>query len=87
MKVVFKITVHVAAQPLNVPDVDTSTKIGEAVDVQVPFSGGDGAVTFAPAADAVLPPGLSLSASGELTGVPTQTGDFSFNAEATDSKG
>jgi CSLREA domain-containing protein len=46
-------------------------------------SGGSGSYTFVTPA-ATLPPGLSLSLSGLLAGVPTATGTFSFDVIVTD---
>jgi CSLREA domain-containing protein len=46
-------------------------------------SGGTGSYTFAMLATA-LPPGLGLSSSGILSGVPTATGKFSFDVTVTD---
>ncbi|WP_425627055.1 putative Ig domain-containing protein [Agrobacterium tumefaciens] len=49
-------------------------------------SGGSAPHSFAVSAG-TLPGGLSLSSNGELTGIPTQTGNFSFTVTATDSDG
>ncbi len=38
-------------------------------------------------ASGVLPPGLALSLAGELAGVPTDPGEFTFVAQASDSDG
>lgn len=48
--------------------------------------GGTAAYSFAVTAGA-LPPGLSLSAGGRLSGTPTQPGSFSFTVTATDANG
>jgi hypothetical protein len=37
------------------------------------------------ASSSTLPPGLSLSSSGTISGVPTQAGDFTFTIEVSDS--
>ena len=37
--------------------------------------------------DGALPPGFTLSSSGELTGTPTTSGSFTFTVRATDSDG
>ncbi len=49
-------------------------------------SGGVAPYTWALSAG-VLPPGLSLSSSGTLSGIPTTPGPFSFGAMATDGAG
>jgi uncharacterized repeat protein (TIGR03803 family) len=49
-------------------------------------SGGTGGLTFS-AAPASLPPGLTLSSMGVLTGIPTTAGVYSFLVTATDATG
>jgi hypothetical protein len=49
-------------------------------------SGGVGATTFS-LASGTLPTGLSLSASGTLSGTPTKTGTFPITVKATDANG
>jgi sugar lactone lactonase YvrE len=46
--------------------------------------GGTGAISWS-VAGGDLPPGLVLTADGQLAGVPTQAGSFTFTARATDS--
>ena len=48
-------------------------------------TGGTGALTFS--AKGALPPGLTLSSSGIISGTPTTTGSFSFVVTASDSVG
>jgi uncharacterized repeat protein (TIGR03803 family) len=48
-------------------------------------SGGTGTSVFS--ATGMLPPGLTLSTNGLLSGTPTAVGDFSFSATATDATG
>ena len=48
-------------------------------------NGGTSPHTFAVTGGA-LPPGLTLTLAGRLTGTPSQSGAFSFTVEATDSK-
>lgn len=48
--------------------------------------GGAGGYTFAQL-DGTLPTGLTLETDGQLHGTPTETGDFTFTVEATDSAG
>jgi hypothetical protein len=53
------------------------------INVIYSASGGSGAYTFS--AGGTLPPGVSFSSNGTLSGVPTQTGTFTINVTATDS--
>ncbi|WP_214228989.1 putative Ig domain-containing protein, partial [Pedobacter sp. B4-66] len=50
-------------------------------------TGGTPAFTYALASGSTLPAGLSLSATGVISGTPTAIGDFTFSIIATDSKG
>ena len=52
----------------------------------IPVSGGVGPFTFALTA-AALPPGLSLSSGGALTGTPSAEGDYAFTVSVTDGMG
>ncbi len=54
------------------------------VGVQFAATGGTSPYTFALAAGSSLPPGLTLSA-GDLTGIPTALGNYSFGISVTDS--
>lgn len=56
--------------------------IGASYQQQVTVSGGTGAYQFS-LIDGALPPGLSLSSSGLLSGTPTTTGDYPFTISAT----
>src|SRR5262249_36281615 len=47
--------------------------------------GGTGAVTFT--STGILPPGLSLSSTGVLSGTPSGTGSYHFTASAADTLG
>ncbi len=57
--------------------------IGIAYSQSVTASGGTGPYTYAISAGA-LPPGITLSAGGALSGAPTLTGSYSFTVRATD---
>jgi hypothetical protein len=50
-------------------------------------AGGTGTLTYSVESGYSLPPGLSISAAGTITGTPTQTGTFNFNLEVTDVAG
>ena len=52
-----------------------------------PATGGTPGFTYTLASGSVLPPGLSLSTGGLLSGTATTTGDYTFSVTATDSRG
>ena len=56
-------------------------KVGESYRQELFADGTDGAMTFSAAS---LPPGMSLSSSGELSGVPTGPGKVKFTVHVTD---
>jgi hypothetical protein len=58
--------------------------IGVAYSYQLLFSGGVPPRTWSPGTGS-LPPGLSLSSTGIISGTPTQLGTFSFTVQLTDS--
>jgi hypothetical protein len=60
--------------------------IGAAYSQTITASGGTAAYSYAISAGA-LPPDLSLSTGGALTGTPTSVGTFSFTVTATDANG
>lgn len=57
---------------------------GTSYSATISASGGTAAYTFRVVTGS-LPPGLTLSGSGLLSGVPTQAGIFAFTVQATDS--
>jgi hypothetical protein len=59
--------------------------LGAAYTAQLAASGGGGARSWS--AQGSLPPGLSLSASGILSGTPTAPGTFTFTIHVTDAQG
>ncbi len=59
--------------------------VGQAYTVNLAASGGLGTVTWSYSGS--LPPGLSVSSAGLLSGVPTATGSYTFSIVATDSAG
>src|SRR5579863_3118587 len=52
--------------------------------VQFAATGGTSPYTFSLAAGSTLPPGLALSATGDLTGTPGALGNYSFGISVTD---
>jgi hypothetical protein len=57
--------------------------LGVAYNETITATGGTAPYTF-DVVSGSLPPGLSLSNAGDLTGVPTTTGSFTFTVRATD---
>ncbi len=57
--------------------------IGQPYAQQLVATGCSGSCSWAPAVDTVLPPGLTLSATGLLSGTPTAGGAYSFNVTIT----
>jgi uncharacterized protein (TIGR03437 family) len=62
-----------------------SFNVGQAVNFAATGTGGSGPYTFI--AVAGLPPGLTLSSAGVLSGTPTQDGTFNVLLRATDAAG
>jgi len=57
------------------------------VQIQTAFGpGGGGAVTFSVISGA-LPPGITLSSTGQICGTPTAAGSYTFTIQATDGNG
>lgn len=70
------------ASPLNIPDL----YVGEHVSVSASASGGVGQLSWSH--DGALPPGLSLSSSGVLSGSPSSAGNYdAITMTATDETG
>lgn len=61
-------------------------EVGVAYDQQLVGTGGTGALGLE-LASGTLPDGLALSASGRITGTPTDAGSFTFRARVTDATG
>ncbi len=59
---------------------------GVAFNALLGATGGTAPYSFSVLAGS-LPPGLSLSSNGSITGTPTTVGTFTFSVQATDSKG
>ncbi|WP_313918764.1 Ig domain-containing protein [Tahibacter sp.] len=70
---------------VNPPTLPNGT-VGQLYSANVSASGGLSPYTFAVSVGA-LPPGLSLSASGVISGTPTASGLYNFTVTATDANG
>jgi hypothetical protein len=80
----YSVTVNAAAIPITVnPATLPNTTVGVAYSQTATATGGTGSYTFS--RTGTLPTGLSLSATGALTGTPTAAGTFNFSIVATDS--
>ena len=68
----------------NVPPPGT---VGGPYSDQLSATGGAAPITFSLANGSTLPPGLTLSAAGLITGTPTTAGTTNFTVKATDQNG
>ncbi len=71
----------VTIEPYSLPDGE----VGEAYSQALTATGGSAPYTFGPLGD--LPPGLSLSANGVLSGAPTLDGNYNFRVVVEDANG
>jgi len=78
-------TVTTTINPTTLPAGEFGTAYSQTLTASS-ANGGVGPYTFSVSAGA-LPPGLSLSAAGVLSGTPTASGSFNFTAMATSSNG
>jgi hypothetical protein len=72
----------ISVAPASLP----ATFVGKSYNRTISASGGDGSYNFTVTTGG-LPPGLTLSPAGSLTGAATQGGTFNFTVTATDSSG
>jgi hypothetical protein len=80
-------TVGVAAQPLCITTTGLPPgDVGVPYDLQLTAVGGTAPYTWS-VASGTLPPGLTLSPTGKLSGTPTESGTFNFTIKVTDSIG
>ncbi|MBU0866150.1 MAG: putative Ig domain-containing protein [Alphaproteobacteria bacterium] len=81
----FTITINASASPITVtPGSLPTLTAGAAFSQALTASGGLAPYSYA-LQSGVLPPGLSLTNGGILSGTPTQRGAYSFSVRATDS--
>ncbi len=78
-------TVAVTVNPATLPNGAFGTAYSQTLSA-TSANGGVGPYTFSVTAGA-LPPGLTLSSAGVLSGTPTAAGSFNFTAQATSSNG
>jgi hypothetical protein len=64
----------------------TSASISQPYSQTIPTTGGTGALTFTQTGG-TLPPGLTLSSAGVVSGTPTTLNTYSFTVKATDTLG
>jgi hypothetical protein len=69
------------------PNTPPQGVVGAPYTDQLSATGGTGTIIFTLAAGTTLPPGLSLSNTGLITGTPTTVGTFPFTVTATDQTG
>ncbi len=81
----YSLTINCPVITLAPPTVPTGTT-GSAYSQAISATGGNGTSKFTLTSGA-LPAGMTLSASGALTGTPTVNGTFSFSITATDTFG
>jgi hypothetical protein len=81
----FQLTVYtpVVVSPINPPNATR----GVSYTAQLSASGGAGGPYSWAISDSSMPPGLTLTPSGQVTGTPTTAGIFNFAVEATGNAG
>ena len=79
---VFVLCPTIAISPATLP----AGTVGRAYSQTLTATGGTAPFTFS-VSSGVLPPGLTLSSAGVISGTPTAAGAFSFTVEALDSNG
>lgn len=81
------ITIDPPCVPLNLQCVSTAPgKVGQSYSASFTTSGGTGPYVFS-LVTGPLPPGLTLSTGGVLSGIPTAAGSFPITVQVTDGSG
>ena len=81
-------TITVTISPAQLIISTTSCPAGQVgVSYSCTLQAAGGVAPYTWTSSGTLPPGLTLSSAGVLSGTPTQFGTFSFNVTVTDSAG
>ncbi|MHB1176684.1 MAG: putative Ig domain-containing protein [Sulfuriferula sp.] len=72
-----------AVPGINATSFSASATLSMPFNYTVSAPGGNGPFTFVPV-NGTLPPGLTLAASGQISGVPSALGSYAFDYEVTD---
>ncbi|WP_173420467.1 putative Ig domain-containing protein [Ensifer adhaerens] len=84
--VTFNVTINPSASPLTVTPSNVATPaIGTSYNQTLSTSGGTGPYTYSLVAGSNLPPGLTLSSAGVISGTPTGSGPYNFTVRVVDS--
>ncbi|MBM3091427.1 hypothetical protein GFB56_11435 [Ensifer sp. T173] len=84
--ITFNITINPSTSPLTVTPSSVATPvIGTSYNQALSTSGGTGPYSYSLVAGSNLPPGLSLSSSGVISGTPTGSGPYNFTVRVVDS--
>jgi hypothetical protein len=81
------ITISPLQQPLSMTCASGTATVGTSYTSSAVASGGNGPYTYSLKTAGTLPPGLSLSSNGQITGTPTTAGTYSYTIIVKDSKG
>ncbi len=84
--ITFNITIAPSSSPLTVTPLSVATPvIGTSYNQALNTSGGTSPYSYSLVAGSNLPPGLSLSSSGVISGTPTGSGPYNFTVRVVDS--
>ena len=80
----FTLNIGIATVSISPPSLPNAT-VGSAYNQAITASGGIAPYSFNVVTPSSLPPGMTLSAAGVLSGTPTAGGTYAFQVSATDS--
>lgn len=84
--ITFNITIAPATSPIVVsPAILPTPAVGVAYSQLLTATGGVGSYSYVLSAGSFLPPGLTLSPTGTISGTPTGSGPYNFGITVTDS--
>ncbi|MGQ3292094.1 MAG: putative Ig domain-containing protein, partial [Shinella sp.] len=84
--ITFNITINPSTSPLTVTPSSVATPaIGTSYNQALSTTGGTTPYTYSLVAGSNLPPGLTLSSAGVISGTPTGSGPYNFTVRVTDS--